>query len=738
LRPIRVYLLVLVLGALLPGALLTAFLVWRAFTNDRQVSERRLLDSARVDASALDREFAGTISMLQALGTSPALDHEDFEAFYVEARRAQATQPGWDTIELLAPDGQALVSTNLPWGTPLAAVPEPDSLRELTDTRAPVVGTIRSGPEAGTEHLFAIRVPVFREERFSYVLSAIVNVESLARVVPRQLSDTEEWTRAILDPQGTIAVRTRGADEYVGARANDAFLTRIRKTPELVSAETTRDGVPVYAATSRGAFGWMSIVVVKRAALDAPLLGSMAGVMAGGVVLMLCGLAAVLLVSRRLASDLSAATLAAEAVADGRTVSQGKGYVAETLQLHRSLAATAALLEVRAGERDEEVRRADAARAEAEEANRTKDQFMAVLGHELRNPLAPALTALELMKSRDPQVFRREREVLERQVAHMSRLVNDLLEVSRLSRGMIQLDCRRVEVREAVDRAVDMARPLIAQHRHTLEVDVPAVGLIINADVDRIVQVLSNLLTNAAKYTPPGGHVTISARAMSGQAVIACEDDGPGVPPELASTLFVAFTQGPRTFDRREGGLGLGLSLARSLTELHNGTIRVEGRGVSRGSRFVVSLPLAAPADGAADAGSSRTAPPTTAERILVVDDNVDACDMLRFSLEDEGYAVAVAHTGSEALVTDAGFRADVALLDIGLPGMNGYELAGRLRAVNPTIRLIALTGYGQATDREAAIAAGFDAHCTKPVTMSELHARIDATRERAVRVSPL
>jgi signal transduction histidine kinase len=665
LRSLRFHLLILVLGAMLPGALLTGVLVWRAFANNRAASERRLLESARVDASALDREFDSTIRILEALATSPALDAGDFEAFYHEGRRVQATQTGWYTMTLVSVDGRQLVSTRLSWGTPLLAVGEPASLQRLIATRAPVVGIVVRPQRGGSELLVPIRVPVVREGRLKYALSAIVNVDSLARVIPPQLPSSEEWTRTLLDSAGTIAVRTRGAEDYVGTQAREVFLARIREAPEIMSKETTREGIPVYAATSRGKYGWTAVVVVPRFALDAPLRASMTGVLIGGALLMLCGLAAVLLVSRRLSADLAAAADAAEAVAEGRPLRPADSYVAETLRLQHSLATAASLLERRAGERDEEIRRADAARTEAEEANQTKDQFLAVLGHELRNPLAPAVTALELMKIRDHTAFTREREILERQVAHMTRLVNDLMDVSRLARGKVQLDRRRFELREAVDRAVDMARPLLVQRKHVLDVSVPASGLAIDADIDRIVQVLSNLLTNAAKYTPPGGHVVLAAAASGDRAVVVCEDDGPGVPEELLPKLFDPFAQGPRALDRREGGLGLGLSLARTFTELHGGTIHVEQREGASGSRFVVMLPLASSALADVQAEAAAAAGPIGSRRVLVVDDNEDAREMLRSALAHAGHVVATAGTGSEAMEIAAEFRPDVGVLDI-------------------------------------------------------------------------
>jgi signal transduction histidine kinase/ActR/RegA family two-component response regulator len=730
LRPLRVHLLILVLGAMLPGLVLTGVLVWRAFANNRALAERRLLDSARVDAAALDREFAGIIHVLEALATSPTLDTGDLAAFHAEARRIQSTQPGWFTIVLGSLDGEQLVSTRVPWGSALTSVIERGSFQRLIDTGEPTVGVIVPPPTGDTDFVFPVRVPVFREGELKYTLAAIVDIDSLTRVVPPLLP--EEWTRSILDPQGLIAVRTRGAANFVGERAKEAFLQRLDRSPQTISSETTQEGAGVYAATSRNGYGWTSVVVVPHSVLDNALWSSMAAILAGGALLMISGLAAVLFVSRRLAGDLTAATTAAEAVAQGRPIKESRGHVAETRRLQQSLTSAASLLETRARERDAEIQRADAARAEAEQASQTKDHFLAVLGHELRNPLAPALTALELMKARDPQAFQKERQILERQVAHMIRLVNDLLDVSRLARGKVQLERQRFEIREAVDRAIDMASPLIVQRGHTFDVRVPDRGLAVDGDSARVVQVISNLLTNAAKYTPPGGRIVLTAKTAAGQVVLTCEDSGPGIPEELVARLFDPFAQGPRTIDRSEGGLGLGLTLARAFAEMHGGTIGYE-RLNERGSRFILKLPLAA--DGGAVRPAQAPSPVHRSERqrILLVDDNLDANEMLQSALEEAGHEVVTATNGPDAIAAASKAPPDVAVLDIGLPGMDGYELAGRLRAICPDARLIALTGYGQVSDRDAALAAGCDAHCAKPATISKLLAEID----RSVRVQP-
>ncbi len=714
---------------MLPGTLLTGVLVWRGLAQNRAATERRLVESARVDAAALDREFEGTISVLQALATSPALDEENLQAFHAEGHRIQTTQPGFYTIILSAPDGKQLLTTRLPWGAPLLpGAVDQESFRRLIDTGRPVVGSVRPPPRGGPEFVFPIRVAVTRSGQLKYVLSAIVNVESLARVVPKQLTNPEEWTRAILDANGTVAVRTRNPETFIGTRTPDAFREQIARGSETVSRQTTREGIGVYAATSQSSYGWTAVIAVPRTTLDAALIASMTGILTGGALLMVCGLIAVFFVSRRLSADLAGAAAAAEAVAEGRELVQRGGHVAETRQLQRSLASAASLLDKRARERDEEIRRTEAARAEAEDANRTKDQFLAVLGHELRNPLAPALTALELMRAHDPNVFARERKVLERQVAHMTRLVNDLLDVSRLTRGKTTLDRRRFELREAVDRALDMVHPLIDQKEHTLDVSIPAEGLVIDGDIDRIVQVLSNLLANAAKYTDSGGRIALRATRLVDRVQIECEDNGPGMPADLVPKLFNPFAQGPRNLDRREGGLGLGLALARSFTELHGGTIAVESVEHGTGSRFVITLPLATSAVEAPTPQPTSPSAYGSTRRVLVVDDNEDATEMLRAALGDAGHVVAAVGTAADALALTDDFRPDVGILDIGLPDMDGYALAGLLRQSHPEIRLIALTGYGQEADLQAALNAGFDAHCAKPVTTATLLDLIEAT----------
>ncbi len=357
---------------------------------------------------------------------------------------------------------------------------------------------------------------------------------------------------------------------------------------------------------------------------------------------------------------------------------------------------------------------------EASDASRRKDEFLAMLGHELRNPLAPITMALELMRVRGA-TNDRERGVIERQVQQMSRLIDDLLDVSRVTRGKIQLSKEVVETSALVSKALEMVTPLLERKRHKLAVDVAPAGLALNVDATRITQVIQNLLTNAAKYTEPGGDIRVRAVREDGHVLIAVSDNGVGIAPELQPRLFDLFVQGERSLDRAEGGLGIGLTIAKMLCDLHGGSISVASEGQQRGSTFSVRLPHAPqPTAQVAQVPSLlRTGGPM---RVLVVDDNVDAAQMLHTLLEHLGHELAMAHDGERALELAREFRPDVALLDIGLPVIDGYEVARRLRQeIGNKIRLVAVTGYGQESDRKRTREAGFDRHLVKPIAFDEL-----------------
>jgi len=361
------------------------------------------------------------------------------------------------------------------------------------------------------------------------------------------------------------------------------------------------------------------------------------------------------------------------------------------------------------------------------DAVRRKDEFLALLGHELRNPLAPIRTALDLMRLRHPDHAVREREVIDRQVRHMIRLVDDLLDLARVARGSITLKREPSALSLAVARAVEIASPLFEERKHRLELEIPA-DLWVDVDSVRFSQLVANLLTNAAKFTPRGGHVWVRGRAEAGEVVLEIEDDGVGIEPAQLALIFEPFVQAGRGGDQGNAGLGLGLSLVRDLVALHGGRVAAESAGIGRGSRFVVHLP----------AGTRRGIPPqkqaepepakpVLGRRVLLVDDNEDAAEMLAQVLTDLGHSVRVAHDGPHALELAAELEPDVAVLDIGLPVMDGYELAQRLLDAHGArgLRLVAITGYGQAEDKARTKKAGFHHHLVKPVETKELEAAL-------------
>ncbi len=360
------------------------------------------------------------------------------------------------------------------------------------------------------------------------------------------------------------------------------------------------------------------------------------------------------------------------------------------------------------------------------EADRRKDEFLATLAHELRNPLAPIRNSLHIFRLagvQDPTVSR-VTDMMERQVAHMVRMVDDLLEVSRISRGKIELRKERVELASVLRNAVDTSLPLMEVVKHKLSVDVPGEPLVMDADPVRLAQVFANLLNNSAKYTAPGGEISVVVKVEAGMAVVCVKDNGEGIPPAMLHRVFNMFTQ-VDTGSRAQGGLGIGLTLARTLVHLHGGTIEAFSPGMGKGCEFVVRLPLAAVERDAQPRvnTSLERAQPGQLRRVLVVDDNHDAADSLGMLLQVLGAEVHVVHDGRSALEAMKSFQPAVVLLDLGMPGMNGLEVARRMRE-DPGCRqmtLVALTGWGQREDRRRTHEAGFDYHLVKPADMGTL-----------------
>jgi signal transduction histidine kinase len=401
------------------------------------------------------------------------------------------------------------------------------------------------------------------------------------------------------------------------------------------------------------------------------------------------------------------------------------GYLVAPIEAEELVAHVRALLRMRKAEHERQK-----ALEALKEADRRKDEFLAMLAHELRNPLAPIRNAVEILQlSGDRMVHERARELIRRQVAHLARLVDDLLEVSRITQRKVVLQRRVVSLRSIVDSAVEVARPLLDAHHHTLAVRLPEDDLWLDVDSVRLSQVIGNLLHNAAKFTPPAGAVALDAVRKGDVLEICVTDNGVGIAPGLLSSVFELFSQADRSLERSQGGLGIGLSLVKGLVEMHGGTVSAQSAGVGQGSRFTIHLPLERLLAAGPPAARTRPEPRRAVRRILVVEDNLDSAEAMQLLLSEMGHEVAIVNDGREAVDVARGFAPEIVLLDIGLPGMDGYALARALRSMPETLgaRMIAVSGYGQQKDRALSQAAGFDNHLVKPVDPARLADVINA-----------
>jgi signal transduction histidine kinase len=399
------------------------------------------------------------------------------------------------------------------------------------------------------------------------------------------------------------------------------------------------------------------------------------------------------------------------------------GYLVEPMEPEELVANVRALLRMRKAEDERQ-----AALEALQEADRRKDEFLAMLAHELRNPLAPIRNAVEILRADDPAVREKARAMIGRQVRHLARLVDDLMEVSRITQRKVVLQKSAVQLAAVIDSAVEVARPFVEARRQALAVTVEEQPVWLEADAVRLSQVIGNLLHNASKFTPLDGRISLDARRVGDEVRIVVTDDGEGISAEVLPKVFDLFTQGERTLERTQGGLGIGLSLVKGLVTMHGGTVEAESAGPGKGSRFTIRLPMPlVPATQPLPRAARASSP--MPHRILVVEDNVDSAEAMLLLLRQSGHEVKTVNDGAEAVGIARIFRPDVILLDIGLPGMDGYELAGKLRGMEETrdARMIAVSGYGQQKDRQRSTDAGFDLHLVKPVDPSRLREAIEA-----------
>lgn len=734
----RAYLALAAAAALVPLLAAAGYVFYLMLQSDRATATARLLDAARAIAQAIDRELASTETLLRVLAASPHLAG-DLASFQQQAAAVGAGDAV--AIALYDAQGNALMHTDEPFGSVLEQHARPQQI--AADLAGSEARTWIIERAQGRTPRVSLDIP-WRAGDERYVVSQIRPAPYFATMLQQQKLP-QGWTVTVFDGDLVGIAHSGGGRDFAGKPAPESIRRAVAENPD--GGISNRNGAEVYEVFARAPrSGWLVAVSAPAQALGSDAdeilgtaaLGALAAVMVAAVVAFVLG--------HRLRGSIGDATVAASLLGRGQPLPPCRPSIKEIDNL------CAALEEVHAGlERESEARaRAEAERLQlfeseqsarqlAEQQNRAKDEFLAMLGHELRNPLSAISGAVALMKAPSAQEQHRQhaREVISRQVQHLSRVVDDLLDLSRVMTGKITLDLRPVDLAQVAASCLNSMRAAGRTGEHELKVALQPVW--INGDPTRLEQIIGNLLSNAFKYTPPEGRIELEVSAEIDHAVLRVRDTGLGIPKRLLPHVFDVFVQGDQSLERAKGGLGIGLALVQRLVRLHGGNVHADSGGDGRGSTFSVRLPrITAPDAGANSAAAG--APARRRLRVLVVDDHEDSRTMLRMLLEQAGHEAVEAVDGIDGVQIALSRRPDVAIVDIGLPGINGYEVARRLRQlpVSGTMALIALTGYGQDEDRRRALQSGFDRHLVKPVDAERLtQALLEVTAAAVVPAAP-
>ena len=713
---IRSHLALLAVGAMLPILGFAVLVSVILLEQHRSTTQRAAMDRARAMMTAIDAELRGSFGTLAALAASASLEDGDLRAFHAEAARVLATQPTWTSVTLVRPTGEKLIDAATVYGKPLPAVADPASIARVVATAGPVTGNV-DVDVAGVSPAVPMRVPVMRGRNVAYVLTALVRPDAFEDLI-RQQRLPAGWICGIIDASGRFIARV--PPRPVGDLSSIAFRTAILQQPEGWSRGLSVEGRDVFTAHEVSNFSNWSIGLaipaeVVLAGIRNTALLSALGVLASIAVAM----AIVVSSGRRIARPIVALAAVARSIGAGHP---GSEPVAGDVREVREVAA--ALHDADAAVRERQLliqREKDLAQA----ADRAKDEFIAALSHELRNPLAAITAASHILRVVEPThaAAADARGVIHRQTKHMSRMVEDLLDVSRIIMGKANLTIEGLDLGKLARNTVDVWRA--AGRFDDRNVSVHAEPVWIAADRTRMEQILANLLDNAVKFTSEGTRIAVTVGSEAGFAVLRVADEGPGIGPDLMPRVFDVFVQGEQGVGRARGGMGVGLTLVKRLTEMQHGSIAVGTGPGGRGAEFTLKFPVvAAPVSiaNAPPADASRAEP----RRVLVIEDNPDGRDMLRQVLLMRGHDVRDVPDGITGVAQALEHRPDVAIVDIGLPDIDGYQVARRIRdALNGDVALIALSGYGQPENKRRALEAGFDVYLVKPVTVEALDGAI-------------
>jgi signal transduction histidine kinase/ActR/RegA family two-component response regulator len=711
---LRTRLFLLVAGTVVPLVALAVVLGALLVDHQREIYRLGAIDRNRAFMSAVDAEIRGHFTSLGSLAAARSIDGEAMRKFHSHAERVLASQPSWQNVILSTPDGRQVVNALVPRGAPMPESVDPESVKRVAATGQPSVGGVRLRPLTG-KYGVAVRIPVKRDNDVVYVLTAIVGTEQFQRLIEAQHLP-EGWVSGLVDSTGHYIARVpyRPPNDLAGAE----FLAAVGRGAEGWYRGLTREGLDTFTAHKTSALSGWSIGL----GIPTPLIYGAATryiwlLVFGTLATVAAAFAIAWGLSRRISAPI--ASLAGAARALGRSDAPPPG-LEDVRGIDELRPIAAALHDASAAVREREAL-LEREQSALREADRAKDEFLAMLGHELRNPLSAISTSAHVLGvAPSGSAAEKARGVIERQTRQMTRLVDDLLDVSRLTMGKVALKLEAFDLAQPTERLIQTWEQSARVAPGRVERDLQPAW--IRGDRARIEQVIANLLDNADKFTPPGKGIRVSVRNEAGQAVLEVADDGDGIAPGMVESIFKLFVQGAQGADRSRGGLGLGLALVRRLVEMHGGAVSARSAGAGKGATFTVRIPAidAAVAEGEKDRTASGK---TKALRVLVVEDNADNREMMEVALTLDGHEVRGANDGEAGLAEAARWHPHVVLLDIGLPGIDGYAVARRLRE-DPATRsasLVALTGYGQPEDERRAYAAGFDLHVTKPVDPERL-----------------
>jgi signal transduction histidine kinase/CheY-like chemotaxis protein len=576
----------------------------------------------------------------------------------------------------------------------------------------------------------AMAVPVKVDGVLRGVLAARLNHEDLSRLLTEQQSGSG-GVAAIIDRSERLIARSRDGGKFFGREAPDYFKALLRGSARGAASSHSLEGEPVLTAWEKLPFGWTVSIGIPRGGYVASFANSIYALAALGFVLLALSVLGVVTFSRRVRGELVEISGQTHRLSSGERIPMRRFTFRELDDVYTAMREASQRVAELVGSLRSSEAVARERLAALEHEDRRKDAFLAMLAHELRNPLAPIRTAAETLRVQpsDPRAIARAREIIARQVMHLSRLVDDLLDVSRITQGKIVLHPILLDLRTVVSVCVHSAEAMAVHRKQTVAWDEPTEPVWVDGDLVRLTQVVDNLLSNAIKFSPMGGQVNVWLETEDGHAVLTVHDQGSGIPTELVDRVFDMFVQGDDSLERTSGGLGLGLTLVRELTRLHGGDVSATSEGRGRGATFTVRLPSSTRKPDRLLPTVEAAAPRLhdSRGRVLVVDDNHDAAEALAWILEPI-HEVQIAYDGRTAVERAQAFQPDVVLLDIGLPVLNGYQVAEELRKGPATSHcvIIAITGYGQSSDRERALQSGFDFHLVKPAEPTQVLRMID------------